>query len=158
MPSLGISDEELDAALQKRVASAQKSDSRVCVCGHPARCHTELAPEHGQNICAQTRMVCPCDKFMPVVRVSDVRRFRYKTSGPSEEHALSLGLRQTRIKGGEVELLDTWVCRFCQTQTEGLVPVAYRLDQNGNLLGESTAPTRANALVCVDCRTRIRES
>lgn len=166
MPSLGISDEELEAALMRRLASNHASDPRVCVCGHPARCHTELAPEgspvhveareQGRNICAQTRMVCPCVKFEPVVSVTDVRRFKYRTHGPGSDHALSLGIRQTRIKGGSVELLDGWVCRFCKTETEGLVPVAYRLNADGYPIAEAEQPTKANALVCVECRTRIR--
>lgn len=168
MPSLGVDENELSEALSRRVNSNEKGDPRVCVCGHPARCHTELAPEDspahvhareaGRNICAQTRMACPCPTFTPVISVSDVRRFRYKTAGPASEHALSMGIQRTREKGGEITFLEGWVCRFCNSETEGLVPAAFRLSETGAVLGEADVPTQANALICVNCRTALRGS
>ena len=84
MPSLGITEEELEAAFQRRQTDTGK-DGRICVCGHPARCHTsqtnsdsilhERAREAGEDRCYQTRMSCECRAFYPVIDVSDSRVF-----------------------------------------------------------------------------------
>lgn len=116
MPSLGISDEELDQALTRR--TTQKSrDGRVCICGHPAKCHSSLAgydnPAHshalsnGGEVCIQTRVYCECKKFEPVIEVADSRLFKFKTVGVGIDHALAQGMAATRRKAREKSLGDS---------------------------------------------------
>lgn len=122
MPSLGISDKELDQTLERR--SAQKDrDGRVCICGHPAKCHSSLAAygnpihEHalarGGEVCIQTRVYCECKQFEPVIEVADSRLFKFKTRGHGAEHALAQGIaavrRKARVKalGANLESNDS---------------------------------------------------
>lgn len=162
MPSLGISDEELEAAFKRRQTDTGK-DGRVCICGHPARCHTsqtnsdsplhEMARAKGEDHCYQTRMACSCAAFEPVIEVSDSRVFRFKTKGPSLDHALAQGMFAARKKGKTITYLDTFKCRGCGT-TENLRPIAYNV-LNGRIVGEAMSDTPWNALVCDECRVKM---
>lgn len=172
MPSLGVEDSDLQAVASRR-AAVNARDNRVCVCGHPARCHTSLAPDNserhaeareaGMEICVQTRILCECHEFQPVIETDDPRVFRFKTRGSGAEHALSQGIFAARspkrrkdgtmTPGGRVTFLPGWTCKFC-AETEGLVAVAFRVT-DGKIAGESKSSTPWNALVCQSHRMQI---
>ncbi len=162
MPSLGVSEDELEAAFQRRKTDTGK-DGRVCICGHPARCHTsqtnsdnpmhDMARERGEDHCYQTRMACACAGFEPVISVNDSRVFRFKTKGPGVDHALSQGMFAVRKKQGTIEYLDGFACRGCGTD-EGLKPVAYNVI-DGRVISEALNDTPWNALVCDACRGKM---
>lgn len=65
----------------------------ICTCGHPFKYHHESEPDY----CQAGRQACRCNKFIPVLKVSDTRYFLRKSQGNGNMHALSLGIAAARL-------------------------------------------------------------
>lgn len=70
--------------------SKKDADKLICLCGHGVTRHTV---SYGAVLCQPSRMVCPCKRVQPVLRVSDTRPFMRKSRGNGPAHALSLGIQ-----------------------------------------------------------------
>jgi len=154
---LGFSEAEGRAALEAVVAEKGKfRDGRICACGHSAQSHSALTVDparqalHKAGIidCRPSRMVCPCQKLVPVLEASDTRVFVRKTRGSGAQHALGLGVSAAMAAELGVTWLVERICWSCR-QEGPVYPVA--IDETGRL---SERPQVINVLLCADCRLR----
>lgn len=147
---LGTSAEEIEESRRTGLVSAkrEKSDRRICVCGHRVGAHTEVA---GVTFCKPARMECPCKKCRPVLEVEDTRMFIRATVGGGPLHALSQGLYSSLEKGKKARWIIDFKCDRCGEDSDkplSAVPVT----QNGIA---TTYPTGYDALLCDDCRVKV---
>lgn len=153
-------DAEAVQAEMNRQKSARVANPDICICGHSARSHSsharlenlihEAFRAQGVTRCLPGRQTCPCVEFNGVLRVSDVRGFICKTTGPYSAHALTKGILGLTAKGGQAEMIGVWSCSGCGSQ-EKVGPVA--ITQTGK---ESLEPSPINYMLCVDCLVRLR--
>jgi len=147
---LGTSVEEVETTRRTGEAGAKrdKSDRRICICGHRVNGHTELA---GVTFCKPARMECPCKKCRPVLEVEDTRMFIRATSGGGRLHALSQGLYNLVQREKKAKWLIEFKCDRCGEESDKpLTPVP--VTQSGTA---TTYPTGFDALLCDDCRQII---
>jgi hypothetical protein len=154
--------EEAEQAIEDGKRKRERSDPRICVCGHNARSHTSEAvnnPTHaswraqGKFYCVPGKQECPCKKFVPVLTSSDPRKFIYKTDGPGARHALAKGIAAAqKVERIKLQWTEGAVCERCKRSASEvrLTPVAL-----GHDLFESSEPTIYNTLLCDDDRRAV---
>ncbi len=166
-PGVPFTEEELEYFKRSDEAHKTQSpstrDPRICVCGHPARAHTDFSlsetqrglREMGRYICQPSRQICPCKAFHEVLRVEDTRTFRFQTKGPLNAHALFQGAKRSAENGHEIEWSEGVVCGICARPRDTempVYPVALKAPPNG---GISQRATPFNRLLCWACYTRV---
>lgn len=137
----------LDLKEIREVASLgirEKAERKVCVCGHSVGSH---GPGYRSRwLCSSGKMTCPCQDLFPVLEVSDLRHFHFKTEGWGPRHALALGTQKCLEKGGKVTQIVSNNCFVCGKEAPRLIPTSMTLDK---LIVEIPGPL--NALLCQDC-------
>jgi hypothetical protein len=157
---LGTTPEELHAGVVKAKQASKERDGRICICGHPAKCHTSEAGEasavhfamkaSGRNKCFPGRQSCPCRKFVGVLIASDVRKFMHRTTGPGPGHALTKGIDSGAQSHISMSWTENAVCELCKRSD--VVLTAVSLD---NTLFESNDATPINYLLCAEDRMNV---
>lgn len=150
LKTMGMSLEEAQQArdLGFVAPSRQKTDRRICACGHRVSAHTEVA---GVTFCKPTRMECPCKKCRPVMEVENTRYFIRATHGGGALHALSQGLVNLAEEGKGAKWIIDLKCDRCGTTTDG-PPIPVPVTQNGIAVDYATG---FDALLCPTCRTEV---
>ncbi len=146
----------------------RQRDGGVCICGHPAKCHTENiepgvnakhdeARRMGVNQCAPSRAFCGCRKYEQVLTAQDLRKFRHGTRGAGWDHALLLGIAASQESGKTVTWAEGLCCSKCKRlRTDPgvvLAPVPYTDDFH-----EAHHSTAKTFLMCMECREEVARS
>lgn len=158
----GMGPLELD--LSKPVVKVgRERDGRICVCGHGARNHGIVEPEHrgkaleeapqGSVACSVGRHHCACERFFPVLVSQDNRRFMSKTVGPGTEHALARGVANALNAGVAIRWAESLACGKCEAVGVRLQPVAVRVGLNGPVIARRTS--EYNYLLCDACFSEL---
>jgi hypothetical protein len=111
--------------------------------------------EAGSIRCQAGKTPCECQKFLYVLRATDIRSFIQKTTGPGKEHALAKGIASTLERGIRVEWREDIACFYCgkaPVEVGALIPIPY--NERG---GEAFRSTVENRLHCEGCRMAIQK-
>lgn len=146
----GFSEEDLQGVMQKAKDEAEnKSDRRICSCGHPIRNHKTTTG--GDVSCKSGRLFCPCIDKHPVIKVPDTRFFMRKTTGNGAMHALSMGIyAAVQSDPGNADKLEWIIGDICEKcGNEGVRVYPTNLTRQGVVMDD---PSEFSRLLCEDCR------
>lgn len=99
-------DDVLSFSLAESEEVIEKADSDkglICTCGHPSKYHYESEVDY----CLVGRQSCRCNKFIPILKVSDTRYFMRKSQGNGNLHALPLGIAAATLASKNPEPEET---------------------------------------------------
>jgi hypothetical protein len=140
---LGIENKAMEELFVQQKSGIGNPARHICMCGHALSRHTKT--ESG-GFCTVSKAWCDCSGPLAVLEPSDLRPFRFSTTGIGEKHALTKGLYKLRREGNEAKWLIDLKCFKCGATETTLLPTALTRDRRISL-----GSGHSNAFLCNPC-------
>jgi len=125
----------------------------ICSCGHPEGRHYIDADSAS---CRPNAMDCSCSEYIPTLKVSDLRPFLQKSTGPGADHALIKGLTSAFMKDITAEWMGTGMdCKRCGAKENTTIYSLGGSEAGGLQMVEDPLFGRWNYFLCQPCADSI---